>query len=136
MTLITFMANLKLENSPKEFENSNPAFHWIPVYLGAKWLKKKEIYVLLVCIIWHVMLALHDLITLYNFKNVQKKRWRSVNFSKVAVKVILLHACFFTFFKLYKGYQIAQSVSKILCIFTTCLLLILLAPISQNGRTH
>ena len=59
-------------------------------------------YVML-CAIWY---------HLYNLKNVKKHPWRSVAFSKVAVftKSNIPPWVFFSFFKLYKWYQIAQHI--------------------------
>ena len=50
--------------------------------------------------------ALRDLVPFDQFKKREKYSWRSVTFSK---KVTLPHGVFFTFFKLYKWYQIAQK---------------------------
>ena len=48
--------------------------------------------------------AMRDLIPFVQFKKRKKHPWRSVNFSKVAW-------VFFTFFKLYECYQIAQCIT-------------------------
>ena len=47
------------------------------------------------------------------FKKREKSPWRSATFSKVArvLKVTLLHGFFSRLFKLYKWYQIAQSIT-------------------------
>ena len=50
--------------------------------------------------------ALRDLVAFVQCKKSEKHPWTSVNFSKVAG---LKH--FFTFFKLYKWYQIAQRTT-------------------------
>ena len=49
--------------------------------------------------------ALRDLVSFAQFKKREKHPWRSVTFSKVAGWV------FFKCFKLYKWYQIAQSIT-------------------------
>ena len=48
--------------------------------------------------------ALFDLVTCVQFKKREKHPWRSVTFSKVSS---------FIFFKSYKWYQIAESVTNI-----------------------
>ena len=48
---------------------------------------------------------------LYNF--LKKYPWRSVTLSKVATKSNTHPWVFFTFFKLYKWYQIAQSITVV-----------------------
>ena len=57
--------------------------------------------------------ALRDLIPFEQIKNREKRPWRSVTYSKVAgfTKSNTLPWVFFTFFKLYKWYQIAQSMT-------------------------
>ena len=57
--------------------------------------------------------ALRDLVPFVPFKKREKHQWRSVNFSKVAgfTKINTPPWVFFTFFKLYKWYQIAQSIT-------------------------
>ena len=57
-----------------------------------------------------------DLISFVQFKKREKHPWRSVTFSKVAgyfIKSNTPQWVFFTFFKLYKWYQIAQSITRI-----------------------
>ena len=51
--------------------------------------------------------ALRDLIPFAQFKKREKDTWRSVTFS---IKSHTPPLVFFTFFKLYKWYQIAQSI--------------------------
>ena len=52
---------------------------------------------------------------LYNLKKHEKHPWRTVTFSNTQSKSStpppLLHGCFSRFFKLYKWYQIAQSIA-------------------------
>ena len=58
--------------------------------------------------------VLQDLVPFVQFKKREKHPWRSVTFSKVAgnfTKTSCPLWMFFTFFNLYKWYQIAQSVS-------------------------
>ena len=66
--------------------------------------------------------ALRNLVAFVQFKKREKHPWRSVNFSKVLILVILGKACnftkintppwvFFTFIKLCKCYQIAQGTT-------------------------
>ena len=59
--------------------------------------------------------ALRDLVALVRFKKREKHPWRIVTFSKVAgfnfTKSNTLPWVFFTFFKLHKYYQIAQSIT-------------------------
>ena len=64
--------------------------------------------------------GLCDLEALVQFEKHDKHPWRSVNFSKVAgfklqgcnfTKINTLSWAFFTFFKLYKCYQIAQRTT-------------------------
>ena len=50
--------------------------------------------------------ALRDLVPFVQFKKREKHPWRSVTFSKVAGYWML-----FTFFNLYKWYQIAQRIT-------------------------
>ena len=52
--------------------------------------------------------ALHDLVPFLQFKKREKHQWRSVNFRKLT----LLDCFFFTFFKLYKQYKIAQRTTN------------------------
>ena len=53
--------------------------------------------------------ALRDLVPLVQLKKREKHPWRSVTFSKV---VFTPQWMFFTFFKLYKWYQIAQRITN------------------------
>ena len=53
--------------------------------------------------------ALHDLVPFVQFKKREKHPWRSVTFSKVAS--FTPPWVFFTFFKLYKWYQIVQRIT-------------------------
>ena len=56
-----------------------------------------------------------DLVPFVQFKKSEKHPWRSVNFSKVDSnfsKINTLPWVFFTFFKLYKWYQIAQCTTN------------------------
>ena len=47
-----------------------------------------------------------------HFVQFKKYTWRSVAFQSVtSLKITLLHGCFSRFFKLYKWYQIAQSIT-------------------------
>ena len=62
--------------------------------------------------------ALRDLVPFVQFKKSEKHPWRSVTFSKVAVKksatllkVTIRHGCFSRFFKLYKWHQIEQNIT-------------------------
>ena len=63
--------------------------------------------------------ALWDLVPFVQFKKREKHPCRSFTFSKVAckpatlLKVTLRHGCFSRFLKLYKWYQIAQSMAII-----------------------
>ena len=66
--------------------------------------------------------ALCDLVPFVQFRKREKHPWRSVNFNKVGYLGIPPWV-FFTFFKLYKWYQIAQR--------TTCMILFTEA-INQN----
>ena len=53
-----------------------------------------------------------DLVSFVQFKKRQKHQWKSVTFSKVAgSKSNTPPSVFFMFFKLYKWYQIAQSIT-------------------------
>ena len=62
--------------------------------------------------------TLCEMVPFVQFKKGEQKPWRSVTYSKVAgwmkpatlPKLTLLQGYFFTFFKLYKWYQIAQSI--------------------------
>ena len=70
---------------------------------------------LMLCAIWYHFC---------NFKQCEKHPWRSVTFIKVAgdcntPKWNTPPWVFFTFFKLYKWYQIAQTVSYIQLLFIT-----------------
>ena len=58
--------------------------------------------------------ALSDLIPFVQYKKREKHPWRSVNFCKVAgfTKINTPPWVFFTFFKLYKWYQIAQQTKN------------------------
>ena len=62
--------------------------------------------------------ALRDFVLFVQFKKHAKHPWRSVTFSKVAgwspQKSYTPPWVFFTFFKLYKWYQIPQSLSSVL----------------------
>ena len=49
----------------------------------------------------------YDLVPFVQVKNREKHPWKSVNFNKVNTPPWL----FFTFFKLYKWYQIAQRIT-------------------------
>ena len=58
--------------------------------------------------------ALRDLVPCAQFKKREKHPWRSNTFSKAAgfsLKVTPLPWVFFTFFKSYEWYQIAQSTT-------------------------
>ena len=61
--------------------------------------------------------ALRDLVLFIQFKKREKRSWRSVNFSKVAgkacnfIKINTPPWMFYTFFQLYKWYQIAQRTT-------------------------
>ena len=57
--------------------------------------------------------ALCDLVPFVQFKKREKHLWRSVNFSKVArfTEINTPPWMFFTFFKLYRWYQIAQRIT-------------------------
>ena len=61
--------------------------------------------------------ALRDLVQFVQFKKREKHPWRSVNFSKLQAspcnftKINTPPWVFFTFFKLYKWYQIAQHTT-------------------------
>ena len=56
-----------------------------------------------------------------NFQDNSETRKRSfisvfsISMTVPLIKVTLLHGCFFTFFKLYKWYNIAQSVTDVMC---------------------
>ena len=63
--------------------------------------------------------ALRDLVPFVQFKEREKSPWRSVAFSKV---VNTPPWVFFTFFKLYKWYQIAQRITIIFICFVSCLI--------------
>ena len=69
---------------------------------------KLPIQLVVHCAIWY---------HLYNLKNEKKQPWRSVNFSKVTgsacnfTKIKTPPWVFFSFFKLHKWYQIAQSTT-------------------------
>ena len=52
--------------------------------------------------------ALRDLVSFAQFKKREKHPWTSVNFS---TKIKIPPWVFFTFFKLYKWYQIAQRIT-------------------------
>ena len=54
--------------------------------------------------------VLHDFVPFFQLKKNVKHRWRSVSFTKSDTP----HGCFFTFFNLYKRYQIAQNISHLL----------------------
>ena len=56
--------------------------------------------------------ALRDFVSFVQFKKREKKPWRSVTFSKVA-GFSTPPCLFLTFFKLYKWYQIAQSITNV-----------------------
>ena len=72
---------------------------------------------------------LRDLVPFVQFKKREKHPWRSVTFSKVAVKSNTPPWVFFTFFRLYKWYQIVQRI--ILCqIFKLLTKVILLITIN------
>ena len=51
--------------------------------------------------------ALRDLVPFLQFKKREKQPWRSVNFTKINTAPWV----FFTFFKLYKWYQISQRTT-------------------------
>ena len=61
--------------------------------------------------------ALGNLVSSVRFKKREKHRRSSFTYSRIAglpeilLKVTFLHGCFSRFFKLYKWYQITQSVS-------------------------
>ena len=57
---------------------------------------------------WEICDVLHDLVPFAHFKNREKHPWRSVTFSKSNTPPWT----FFTFFKLSKWYQIAQSITS------------------------
>ena len=58
----------------------------------------------------HICNALRDLLPFVQFQKLEKHAWKSVTFSKVLL-VTLLHGCFSRLLKLYKWYQITQSIS-------------------------
>ena len=57
--------------------------------------------------------ALRNLVSFVQFKKREENPWRNVNFSKVAgfTKINTPPWLFFTFFKLYKWYRIAQRIT-------------------------
>ena len=64
-----------------------------------------------------------DLVAFAQIKKREKHRWRSVKFSKEACNFTKINTppwVFFTFFKLYKCYQIAKRITyaKLIIIFT------------------
>ena len=60
--------------------------------------------------------ALHDFAPFVQLKEREKHPWRTVTFSKSKIPPWV----FFTFFKLYKWYQIAQRITYRLSYFTAC----------------
>ena len=68
--------------------------------------------------------ALGDLVPFVQFKKREKNPWRKVNFSKVAGFKPPANTppwVFFTFFKLYKWYQIAQRTTFVRELLKTLL---------------
>ena len=66
----------------------------------------------------HICGALRDLVPFAQFKNREKHPWWSVNFSKVNfAKINTPPWVFFTFFKSYKWYQIAQRTTFVIHIY-------------------
>ena len=55
--------------------------------------------------------ALGDLVPFVQLKKREKRQWRSITFSFSLPKLTLTALVFFTFFKLCKWYQFAQSVT-------------------------
>ena len=51
---------------------------------------------------------------LYNLKNVKNTYGEVLILVKLQASLTLLHGCFFTFFKLYTWYQIAQRTTTFL----------------------
>ena len=67
----------------------------------------------------HICGALHDLVPFAQFKKREKHPWWSVNFSKVNfAKINTPPWVFFTFFKSYKWYQIAQRTTFVIHIYS------------------
>ena len=66
------------------------------------------------------VIALHDLVSFVQFKIRKKNSWKSFTFSKVTAcyftKSNTPPWVFFTFFKLYKWYQIAQRITNYYCM--------------------
>ena len=70
--------------------------------------------------------ALRDLVPFVQFKKREKHSGRSVTFSKACnfTKSNTLPSVFFTFFKLYDWYQIAQRISnRSKCFFSMVLMM-------------
>ena len=57
------------------------------------------------------MWCIVQFINVCKFKKHKKQPWRSVTFSLLNPSTFLFHGSFSRFFKLYKCYQIAQSIS-------------------------
>ena len=81
---------------------------WVGCLLYKRLAKgQPENLYLMRCAIWY------HLYNLYNVKNTHREALLLVVKPVTSLKVTLLHECWSTFFKLYKWYQITQSITYV-----------------------